>query len=299
MTALRVAIVAVTLGLGADSLRSATPVAEPAAIVYGLKGGATLGAPASKRPLQLFAWIPAGETIEVAAGSTVALAFSNGTRYELGPSSSARLGKSELESQVGSVRRLPSVPPLPHIDRIVEDAAVGSRAGALRIRGRSSSTLYPSPGTTSIADATTLRFEPVAGATQYRVEVTDGTGKAIFQKETSSTSLPIPAGLLKPGSRYGWTRRALDRNETVQSAHSQISTLDAAAQSSRAALRKSLGPAGDPTSFALLAGVDRNLGLLWEAREELRQAVAQSPRNKDLRDALTRLDQGLQNDPGK
>ena len=92
MTATRIAVIAVALGLVAGSLRSATPAAQPAAMVYGLKGSATMGTPESKKPAQLFAWIPAGDTVEVAAGSTVTLAFANGTRYELGPVSSSRVG---------------------------------------------------------------------------------------------------------------------------------------------------------------------------------------------------------------
>ena len=197
------------------------------------------------------------------------------------------------------MRQLPSVSPLPSVARLVDETAVKSKAGALRIRGQASPSLYPRADTTSLADATTLRFGAVAGATQYLVEITDGKGLVVFHQETATTSVPVPAGVLKPGSRYGWTLRAFDRNDTVESAHSQISTLDLQTQSSRTALRTSLGPRPDFALLPLVAGIDQELGLLWEARQELQEAVGRSPENAGLRDALAHIDQDLPADSSR
>ena len=62
------------------------------------------------------------------------------------------------------------------------------------------------------------------------------------------------------------------------------------ALAARAVLEESLEAGGDASSLALLAEIDRSLGLLVEAREKFRAAVARAPGDVALRQALDRLE---------
>ena len=110
----RITAVAATLLLLVGVAQASSPAdseSEPVAIVYVLTGMATSGTPSQPRAVRLFDRLPAGMTLDVAAESSVALAFSSGFRYALGPKARVRLGKTDLDSQSGPVTRLRSVPP--------------------------------------------------------------------------------------------------------------------------------------------------------------------------------------------
>jgi hypothetical protein len=274
---------------------AATPPETPVAIVYGLSGHATSGQSPPK-PLSVFDWLPASTSLEVGPASTVSIAFANGTRYELGPGAKVRVEADDLGTRSGPVRRLPSVPRIPILAPIVDKASLASSSGAVRVRGAAALALYPARGARSLADATVLHFGAVPGASRYAIRITDAGGRVAFEKETTDTRVVLPAGLLRAGAQYAWSLRAITADGTVQAANSQISTLDQQSASARAALAASLRRSGDPASLALLAGVDERLGLLWEARDELRLADRQDTR---FRDTLERLEQELKDSSPK
>lgn len=270
--------VLITVPLLARTATAEPAASRPVAIVYSLEGEASLAAPgASRRPLRLFERLAAKTTLEVGPGSRLALAFLNGRRYELGERSRVALGRQDLAFRAGPVQPLPPLPPLPGLAPIARADQPGSRAGAVRIRTEPVAGLYPGGGAATLAAATTLRFEPVDGGRTYRVEVHDRQGETVFKTETAASAVTLPPGVLRPGARYGWTVRTVERAGPVAQGKASFLTLSARNSKGREALRQALRGERDPAALALLAEVDWSLGLWAEARDELHTAVEGSP----------------------
>lgn len=201
---------------------------EPVALVYSLNGKASLAGPAAaRRPLRLFDRLPAKTIVEAGPGSQLELAFANGIRYALDERSKVQLGAQDLFSRTGPVRPLPCVPPLPNLASIAEEERPGPRTGAVRIRAEAIPGLYPGDGEAVLAGAVSLRFDPVEGGRRYRVAVHDRQGNKIFETETAASPVTLPAGILRPGARYGWTVRTIDREGPVAQGKADFVTLSA------------------------------------------------------------------------
>jgi hypothetical protein len=272
---------------------AATAVRKPVAIVYQMKGDALRIEPGrSRERVHLFDRLPAGTTLEVAPSSRLALAFVNGLRYELGEGSRATLGPKDFASHTGVTRPLAPVPPLPCLSPIAAKDRPGLRAGAVRIRGERITGLYPRRGAAVLAGEAVLRFQPAAGARGYRIEVQDGEGWTVFQADAESPPVKVP-GRLRTGHRYWWTVQTLDRPSAVARGGAELVTLGADAARMREEARKVLEAEG-PGSLPLLAEVDRSLGLLHEAREDLRTALESTPSGPALREALAELEMQLE-----
>jgi hypothetical protein len=270
---------------------------EPVAIVYSLSGEASLAAPGTaRRPLRLFDRLSAGTKVEVGTGSRVALAFVNGRRYELGEQSGVKIGTKDLVSRSGPVRTLPRVPPLPRLAPIAAEDRPGARAGAVRVRAERIAGLYPRDGAASLADRARLVFRPFEGVERYQVEVRDDHGRTIYQVEVDTSQVLVPTGILQPGTSYYWAVRTLDRPGAIAAGEAAFVTLPEQTSRSREALRAAIGPTGDGEAQQLLSAVDLNLGLLLEAREELRMALQKSPGCVPLVESLARLEEVLQAD---
>jgi len=275
---------------------SAAKTHQPVAIVYGLAGDTWHTAPdAARRPSRLYDRLPAETTVEVGPGSRLELAFVNGLRYELGKGSRVRLGARDLTSRTGTVRRLPAVPPLPPLPPIAPQDRPGLPSGAPPIRGEPIKGLYPRRGAAVLANATVLYFQPVTGASRYRIEVQDGENQAVFQTEVESPPVKVPAGTLPPGNTYRWTVRTLDRPGAIAHGKAELVTLGDQASRAREKARKILEVEG-AGSLPLLAEIDRSLGLWLEAREELKAALREKPSDPALREALGEIATQLENE---
>lgn len=239
--------------------------AEPVAIVYSLAGEASLAAPVP-RPLRRFDRLPAGTTVEVSPGSRVALAFVSGLRYELGERSRVTIGRRNLASRTGPVRRLPPAPLLPRLSPIAAEDRPGPRAGAVRIRTEIITGLHPDRGETSLASATRLRFDSVTAAPGYRVQIADRTGETLFQTDTRATEIQVPPGILEPGERYSWTVETRDRPGAVARGEATWTTLDAARSRAREELRRWIQSSRETEDRLVLMAVDQALGLAEDAR---------------------------------
>ena len=260
------------------------------AVVSALRGAASVTGARTPgaTPLRLFAWLSAGSTIEVAPGSRVTVVFSSGARFELGEGAKAVTGTRDLASSVGPVRRLEAVPPFPRISPIADSARAGPRSGAVRIRGGELVNLYPDRGSATLAESTVLRFAPDPHASRYAVEVQTESGTRVLQVETQSPAVVVSAGILRPGARYYWQVRTLDKTGQVARGAAEFVTVSEKTARARAALKAALDAAGDATSLALAAEIDRSLGLHAEARAQLRAAVAKAPDDVALRRAYER-----------
>jgi hypothetical protein len=266
----------------------------PVALVYWLRGEAAVSVSSEgSRRLRLFDRLPVRAIVESGPGSRLALAFASGRRYELGERSRVTLGVTDLSSRSGPVRPLLSVPPLPRLLSITEEEHSGMRAGAVRIRSERIAGLYPRYGAATLTGATVLRFEPVKGAGKYQVEVQDHQGNAVFTAETRDFVVRLPEGVLQSGMRYDWTVRTIERVGPVAQGGADFITLAQDLAEAREALRKAVEAAGDGASLALLAEVDRGLGLLPEARDEFRAAARSSPGDATLAMALVEIERRL------
>src|SRR5262245_17336500 len=194
------------------------------------------------------------------------------------------------------MRRLRDVPSLSLLLPIAKQDKPGLSAGAVRIRAERIAGLYPRHGTATLAGATVLRFAPVQGAAKYRIEVQDRHGTLVFAAETADSPVRLPPGALQPGRRYDWTVRTLERAGPVAQGDESFATLPAQQAAAREALRQALEKEGSAGALALLAEIDRSLGLLAEAHEELRAAAQASPGDTRLAAELAELERQLSDD---
>jgi len=267
---------------------------QPIAIVYSLAGKASLTSPGqARRPLRLFDRLPAGTIVELGLGSRLSLGFANGLRYELGERSRVALGAKDLAARSGPVRALPKVPPLPQLAPIAPNDNPGGGGGGVPIRGEGIMDLYPRDGVVTLASATVLQFKPLAGVVRYRISVQDRQGKMIFEVETPASAVTLAAGILQSGQSYEWMVRTVERAGPVAEGKEKLVTVSAEIAEKREALRKALISEGDGASWALLAEVDRGLGLLAEARDELQAAAQRLPGDDLLAAKLAELERLL------
>jgi hypothetical protein len=243
--------------------------------------------------VRLFDWIAAGSVIEVGPGATLTLVFASGARYQMAATAKATVGPGSLMSSVGPIRALEPVPPLPRFAPIAPDAKPGSRSAAVRIRGATITHLYPHNGAAALADSTVLRFAPLPDASRYVVVLLTDEGLPVLREETRSPAVTVSPGILQPGARYRWEVRTLDRIQQAAQGVAEFITLGAEIAQARTALKHSLEADGDLSSLALMAEIDRNLGLLVEARDGFRAALAKAPADDALRQALNRVEQQL------
>jgi hypothetical protein len=264
------------------------------AVVISVSGNAQLLAPTGgKKAVQLFDWLQAGSVIEVGPASSISLAYANGSRYALAEGTKATIASGGPEASAGTVSSLESVPALPRMAALAN--ATGTRPAASRIRGGHDQVrnLYPFADCTALPEDTVLRFTAVEDATRYRIELEDDTGRIVLDAETQSSALAVPAGILRPGARYHWRVTTVERMGPAVRADSEFSTLPEEDIRRRRALRVALLKKGDLESLALVAEIDRRLGLLLEAREEFQEALTKAPGNQILIQTIADIEKQL------
>lgn len=267
---------------------------QAVAVIYAMKGRATLQeSGAGRRSVEVLDWLYAGSVLTVRSGS-VSVALADGRRYELAAGTSAAFGPAGLETRTGSARPLEPVSPFPGLKGVVSGEIGESAAtGILHIRAEPIRRLYPAGGFAVRSKAASLSFQAVEGATRYEISIKGPSGETLFKAETTKTVLDVPSSILPPGSELSWTVRSLDKPGATARGDADFTTLSAAAESEREALRASLEKEGDPASRTLLAEADRRFGLLREAREELEAALARAPGSPGLTRALEQVRQTL------
>jgi hypothetical protein len=271
--------------------------AEAVSVVTSVSGNATLSAPTNRKgPVSRFDWLPAGAVLATDQGSSVTLIFADGSRYEIGERSRITVTPGGPKPLGNTVHRLEGIPPIPRLAALADAQHLGARSGAIRVRqgsGMRVQDLYPNATSASIPDNTSLRFAPVEGASRYRVELEDDTGKTVLDMQTALTTLAVPHGILRPGSAYYWKVRTVERVGPSVHGESEFATLSQEDLQRRAALQAALQQQGDASSLATLADVDRRLGLWAEAREGFLAALAKAPNDAAIAKALSEVNARL------
>lgn len=244
---------------------AAAPPAEPVAVVYAANGEAFAAAPGrSAKPVRLFDWLVAGTTVSVVSGS-VAIAFTDGNRFELPARARAVVEPSGLRTRRGEVRRLAPVSPFPRLSGVTSDVR-GSRPGAIVVRANEMTGLRPEPGQVCRASGVEFSFDAVPGASLYRVEAADAAGSIVFRTDVAVTRAVVPRGVLDPGGEFTWCVRTLDLKGATATGEAWFSTLDALDESRLDALREGAERGGGAADWTLLAAIELRRGLLADAR---------------------------------
>ena len=293
-------LAAILMGAVSSSpvLVQVAPAQPTAALVSDVTGSASIEtAPRKNVRIARFDAIAAGAVIEVGPNSQVVLVLAGGKRFELGSGARATISADRLTKQSGPLTELASLPPLPRIPALDTSRPKGP-AGGIRLRGPRISGLRPSDAVT-IATGTRLRFAPVAGASQYGIEIENSSGRRVFGVETTAADVMVPEGVLEPGVAYQWTVRTLDLSGATARGVSQFRTLSSEDERHREALRRSLGAEGGGRALALLAAVDQRLGLYAEALDGFRDALRRTPDDVAIAQAVKSLEELLEPDARK
>jgi hypothetical protein len=242
---------------------------------------------AAASPVERFAAIADGAVLELGRDSRAVVVLARGKRFELGAQARVSVHPDRIDATSGPVRELPSLPALPRL--VALDAQAPKALGGVRLRSTAVAGLTPSHGS-ALATRTTLRFTPVRGAGTYRVEVEDEQGRVVFAVQTTSAEVPVPPDVLHPAAGYYWTVRTIDRAGPQARGAAEFMTLGEEEAKAREDLRRRLHEEGGVSSLALLAAIDRQLGLYADALDGFRAALARAPDDETLRDAVKELE---------
>ena len=196
---------AASLAVGtASSAQATTDGTTPAAIVARLRGTAVVEAAAATRPLRLFDRLASGDVVRTSAGTEVVVVFRGGARARIGQASRARVEERGAVALDGAVDRLSDVPTVPLVAPVT---GAGSTITAVRIRAGTLEVSGPRHGTATLAHATVLEYEPVAGS-RYEIAIQESGGPLVFRAEVSTPRFMVPDTVLRPGSpTNGGSRR--------------------------------------------------------------------------------------------
>jgi hypothetical protein len=284
------AAAAIFAGLAAGG--AASPSGKTAIVCF-LEGKAWTGEQGrgDRREVRLFDWFGAEDRLETGPDARLIVAFSSGSRFELGESTAVILKENGFASQKGSVRKLESVPVMPQLASIAAESKRGSRLGGIRLRTlqRTISGLYPNEGEAALADSVVLVFDPLEGVEKYGVEVEDGRGNCVFSTETATTRIAVSPGILKQGTGYYWQVRTLGEAQPSTVSYAAFVTVSEEQARLRNAFKSQVERSKDAANILLLAQMEISMGLRREACETLREALRIFPGNAEIENAIVQI----------
>lgn len=179
--------------------------AEPVAMVTDLSGKAVV--PAAKRELTILAGIEAGERVHVETGARlVAMYLTSGDEYAVTGPARVQFGADAPQSLSGA-QPVKRASPLGKGGNIkirpvgVAQAAFVMRSGRPTARIK----LLSLSGTRTLDAVPEFRWQELEAGTRYRFELTDETGKTLYDSELESASLRLPESVrLSDGVSYTW-----------------------------------------------------------------------------------------------
>jgi CHASE2 domain-containing sensor protein len=240
--------------------RPPAPAASAVAMIARATGDITVESRSGAREAARFERLADGDVIRTGRGAEVMVVFRTGARVRLGETSRARVDGERAVRLDGTLEILPPVPPVPLVAPV---AGAGTTITAVRIRAGGLTLVSPIDDATTLAGSTVLEFAPAA-TDAYEVEIEGPDAAVVHRARTRETRVIVPEGRLRPGTAYRWRVTARMASGFDLSGEGRFHTLAAGAVDARAKLRQGL-PAGDADALALLAEVDRTLGLVEEA----------------------------------
>ena len=269
---------------GLPVLAQAAGPTAVAGLISELSGQASIGPGRSDLgKARRFDTLSDGQTLKMADHSRAVVVLAGGRRFELGSKARATVAADGLTATSGPIKELPSLPTLPKLAAL-DDSRPQGPPGAVRLRATEIAGLRPDHAVIA-REPVTFAFQPVKGASRYAVEIEDSQGRVVMRREVAATELTVAAGTLAPGAAYRWTVQTLDRAGGAARGASDFTTLSEEDGRQRDALRQSVASSGGGQE-ALLAEVDRRLGLYPEALRGFRAALAGQPTDPAIRRAV-------------
>jgi hypothetical protein len=252
----------------------------PVGMVLQATGPVTLQHDSAKRPARIADLIYAGDRLETDAKGTAVVEYCPAAqKLSIGAGSAILFAASSFRSAKGGA------PSTAMLKCSLPQVALGSESlehvGAMRGRGDPPIALYT--GGTLATARPLFRWEPVAGAKQYKLSITDENDKSIWSAERPAplSEMLLDASIaLKPGTSYRWELTAEADGKIVGR---QSTSFEVKPNAELAAV-----PA-DPAVRLQHAFALENAGYFSEAAEIFRQIRAAQPDDARLTNHLVWL----------
>jgi hypothetical protein len=255
------------------------------AMVTDLQGKAAATYDGSSRDLAILAEIEAGTNVQLAAGAVlVALYLDAGDEYVFkGPSAIVfKPGQPDVQSGAKPERRSLA---LGKGGKDVRIKPVGMTQGAMvmrSVRPVARIQLLTLNRTRTLDASPEFRWKELQPGQKYAFELSDDTGRNVFETQVDGTSLKLPAGVrIKEGVPYTWevSARLPDNRKYSSSAEFAVAPADLRA---RAEALRPPASAALSTRIAYAAWLDQ-MDLKDEARKYWTAALAERPDDPRLK----------------
>lgn len=198
--------------MGAFAFASAQAFAAvspaPVAMVSDVQGRATLVKGGARTPLALLADIDAGTQSELEPKARVVALYLDGSgEYTLRGPAVVTFTAQEPQAQTGAAPEKRSVLGGKTQDIRIKSAGMVQGAIVMRSAGpRARIRLLNPSGTRTLEAPPEFRWSDDQSGLTYRFDLTDDTGKTVYETETRATSVKLPANIrLTEGVTYTWS----------------------------------------------------------------------------------------------
>jgi hypothetical protein len=274
----------VWLALAFVLLLALPAAAQPAtiALVSDLEGKATLTAAGHSAPAQILSDIAAGAQVQLASGARLVILYLDG-----GAEFTFK-GPSQIEFKPDKPEVINGAPPavrVPAQGSGVRLKPAGLGQGALVLRsplGSSRIKILSANGTRLLETQPEFRWlEPEPGL-RYHVEITDDSGRSLYDGQVGTSSFVLPAGLqLKDGMSYMWevSSRLPDGRKYSSVGVFSVATAELRAQAASMLAR----PTPDVSSRVALSVWLEQMELRDEARKQWLLLLQERPEESRIR----------------
>ncbi|HXF67740.1 MAG TPA: hypothetical protein VNK67_13725 [Burkholderiales bacterium] len=260
-------------------LLAAPAAAQNVALVTDVSGPV-----AGREPVAVLSELRSGSQLELAAGAKlVAIHLATGDEYSFS-------GPARIQFEPDGPRVLSGAPPQRRASPLragalaaVRPAAVAQAAYVMRsARPTARIRLLTLNGTKTLDASPEFRWQGLEAVSRYRFELTDETGKSLYDVESESASLRLPPSVqLREGVGYTWeiSARGTDGRRYVSAGDFSLASSDLRAQAER--LRPAPGaPFSERVAYALWL---EQMELKDEARKYWRALAAERPDDSKLK----------------
>jgi hypothetical protein len=268
------AAAAIALGIAV-----APAAAQGIAIVTDVSGKVT-----GPGPVTILSEIAADARLQLEPGAKlVALYIKSGDEYSFS-------GPAQVQFQPGGPNVLSGAKPQKRASPVgkggkitIKPVGVAQAAYVMRsARSTARIKLLALSGTRVLDPSPEFRWQGVEGGAKYRFELTDDTGRSLFETEAEGTSLRLPSSVaLKEGESYTWevSTRTPENRRYVSAGDFTIAP--AALRAQTEALRPAASaPVSDRVAYAAWL---ENAGLRDEARRYWRILAKERPEDEKLK----------------
>lgn len=212
----------------------------PVGIVTTTQGDSKIFEPHGKggRALEIADVLTPGSRIVTGAnGKASFVSCAQSSSAQAQPSTEIVFSTGGFQVKRGQVSREHKVPSchIPPVNVGGRDAHIGG----VNMRGEATMQLLSPVGTAVDPEKVTFRWQPVDGATIYRVAVRDSNGSDLWESEAKSPSATYNGEKkLTPSGSYRWRVTALQGEEVLSSASARMDVLSAESLARASELRK-------------------------------------------------------------